>query len=566
MMKQILFSMLLAVGMPLMAEAQVEKQVEVTKDYVPMLERAEKLSIAPDMTDTMQLRPEIDYTITPLSLQTTLATRPIRPARMSYWEFNRPRPFYLKAGIGAPLQSELDFYAATQHPSRGYLLGYLNHEGRYAPVENDFGAKHASERMMNRVGAAAGRRVGRRMLEGDVNYTHRLYHRYGAHYAAEQLPSRIGYSDLDALIRIGDDFQNLTRTNFEVVADGSFLFDHTDPIAMAERGNQNCLGIASKVARAFGERRFQLGAAYRHAEGSKVLNRHRQQLLSASFRYGSESTQYRYEVGADYYYDRFKGQFACAENYLFPFTRLEFDLIGKAVKPFAEIDGSLRSNDFEHLSALNPYLERPMWLGRSTAEWEVRGGLTGHSKQTRFNYRAYAAVALREHQLYWVIPTFSGDEPIRTAAGWLTPMQGRQTVVTLGGEMNYRPITALQFDVAARFYAYNDEEEIENGLPNIEAEAAVRYEDRKVRIGLRALFEGAREWSVVDLSADEPTLTAGSYKAPFAVDLRLNVEWLITAQTALYVEGRNLLCRDLYRLPTLPEYGINGMIGVRIAF
>ena len=44
------------------------------------------------MTDTTRIRPEIDYTITPLSLQTTLTTRPIRPATVTYWEFNRPQP------------------------------------------------------------------------------------------------------------------------------------------------------------------------------------------------------------------------------------------------------------------------------------------------------------------------------------------------------------------------------------------------------------------------------------------------------------------------------------------
>lgn len=559
--------MLLVAMLPLTTTAQVEKQVEVTKAYEPTLERAEKLSIAPDMTDTMQLRPEIDYTITPLSLQTTLTTRPIRPAQVSYWEFNRPRPFYLKAGIGAPWQSELDLYAATQNPTTGYLLGYLNHTGRYASIENDRGDRHASEQMQNRVGVAAGRPVGKRTVEGDVHYSHRLFHRYGAHYYGllQPLPSRITYGDLDALVRIGDDFQNLTRTNFEVVADGSFFFDHTDPVTAGMRGNQSRLGIATKVARAFGDRRFLLGAGYRHTEGAKALNRHRQQLLSASLRYGSESEQYRYEVGADYYYDRFKGRHATAENYLFPFARVEFDLIADAVKPFAEIDGSLKSNDYQSLTHRNPYLEAPLWLDRSTAEWEVRGGLTGHSKRTRFNYRAYAAVALRENQLYWLVPTFDEHLPMQTVAGWLTPMLGRQTVVTLGGEVNYRPINALQFDLAARFFAYNDEEEIENGLPAMEGEAAVRYEDRKVRIGLRARFEGARRWTVVGQGV-EPIAVLGEYKAPFTVDLGVDFEWLISAQTALYLEARNLLCRECYRLPTMPEYGINGMVGVRIAF
>ena len=124
----------LAALLPRMAAAQVEKQVEVTKAYVPRVESAQKLAIEPDMTDTTHMRPEIDYTVTPLSLRTTLATRPIRPATVTYWEFNRPLPFYLKVGAGYPLNSVLDFYASTQNPSTGYVLGYVNHEGRFAKM------------------------------------------------------------------------------------------------------------------------------------------------------------------------------------------------------------------------------------------------------------------------------------------------------------------------------------------------------------------------------------------------------------------------------------------------
>lgn len=146
-MKKLLLAALLLAALPRMGAAQVEKQVEVTKAYVPRVGSAAKLPVEPDMTDTTRIRPEIDYTITPLSLQTTLTTRPIRPATVTYWEFNRPQPFYLKAGAGYPLNSVLDFYASTQNPSTGYLIGYVNHEGRYADIENDFGGKYNSLRM-----------------------------------------------------------------------------------------------------------------------------------------------------------------------------------------------------------------------------------------------------------------------------------------------------------------------------------------------------------------------------------------------------------------------------------
>ncbi|MDE5709232.1 MAG: hypothetical protein K2I32_07305, partial [Alistipes sp.] len=129
-MKRFFIAAAFVAALPSGAWAQVGKQVEVTKTYVPSLESASKLPVRPDMTDTVKMYPEIDYSITPLSLETSFQTRPIRPAAVTYWEFNRPRTFYVKAGAGYPLNSVVDFYASTQNAATGYVVGYLNHEGR----------------------------------------------------------------------------------------------------------------------------------------------------------------------------------------------------------------------------------------------------------------------------------------------------------------------------------------------------------------------------------------------------------------------------------------------------
>ena len=113
-------------AVPGVLNAQVEKRVEVSKAYVPSVEHATKLAVRPNMVDTAAIQPEIDYSITPLTLETQLATRPIRPATITYWEFDRPLPFYLKAGAGYPLNSALDLYVSTQNPDIGYALGYIH--------------------------------------------------------------------------------------------------------------------------------------------------------------------------------------------------------------------------------------------------------------------------------------------------------------------------------------------------------------------------------------------------------------------------------------------------------
>lgn len=575
MMKRICWIALLLLVLPGVGRAQVSKQVEVTKAYELHLEEAEKYTIRPDMTDTMRLRPDIDYTVTPLSFETSLATRPIRPAKVTYWEFNRPKPYYLKAGFGLPLQSIAEFSLSTQHPDTGYALGYLNHQGRYAKIENDFGVKEPATRLWTELGGAAGKYLGRHILEGDVRYTHRALRRYGMALPStmEPIGDGVGYSDLEASIRLGDDFRQLERTNFEIGLTGALFYDHSDPIGALSRGRQTDFSVSGKVGRAFSEDRLIGEVGYLHAAGGKGVDGKRQQVLTASVLYGHTTEQYLLELGLQYAYDRYKQEGgAMAENYLFPHLRLEFDLISDAVKPFVEMDGRLERNDYRSLSYQNPYLQTSTWLTKSSPSWEGRGGLTGHSANNRFSYRAYAAFSVHDNYIYWLLPALELTTPSAYAAGWMIPYMGRQTRFTLGGEVLYRPNKTWLMEAKARVEARNDDDAaFECGRPGMEGELGIRYAAGKVRVGLKAVATGERVWNYVAVEqlagdAADVELAVGRWKAPFAVDLQFDLEWMLSGTMALFVEGRNLLGRDLYTWPTMPEYGINGLVGVRMTF
>ena len=70
-MKRVLL-IILALPMFISAFAQLEREVEVTKQYVPKLPPARKMDMVPDMVDTVSIRPEIDYTIAPKSFDSAL--------------------------------------------------------------------------------------------------------------------------------------------------------------------------------------------------------------------------------------------------------------------------------------------------------------------------------------------------------------------------------------------------------------------------------------------------------------------------------------------------------------
>lgn len=578
-MKKLFLAAALLAVLPWSVSAQVEKQVEVTKAYVPSVESAAKLALDPDMTDTVKLRPEIDYTITPLSLRTTLATRPIRPATVTYWEFNRPLPFYLKVGAGYPLNSVLDFYASSQNRATGYVMGYVNHEGRYADIENDFGVKSNSTRMLNRVGLAAGKYLGRRVLEGELSYDNRLYHRYGNYLPEALRPEALSdapgsladYSDIAASVRIGDDFQNLDRTNFEVALHWDMFLDHSDSDA-AQSARQMTFGASAKIARAIGRSHFSVEAGWNMIKGQKAFDGDDQQMLRVGARYGLDGGVVRLEAGADYYHDRTEtpadpDPFVETGNYLVPFLRLDLNLGTPGLKPFVEADGAVCPNDFRSLTRQNPYGVGPMWLDKSSVDYNGRVGLGGALWRGKFNYRIYAGFSVRDNHLYWTNPIvrYNGDKDF--AADLAVPEMARQKVTSFNGEIDYRPVGRLKLSLGVHGYVYDDDTRLENGAPAFEGNIGIRYESRKVSFGVNALMQSERSWTMSRAAADMVSpADLETYRVPFAADLRVDFDWKITQRAGLFAEGRNLLNRKLYEFALYPEYGANFTLGVKLNF
>ena len=97
-------------GSAMAQEGELNKQVEVNKEYVPDVGKAVKLGIVPRMTDTVSLRPEIGYSIRPSVWHTGFGVPAINPVRLSTAAYRPSAPFFLKAGVGYPFERVLDLY------------------------------------------------------------------------------------------------------------------------------------------------------------------------------------------------------------------------------------------------------------------------------------------------------------------------------------------------------------------------------------------------------------------------------------------------------------------------
>ncbi len=588
MMKRYLYLAALCAAIPWGASAQVEKQVEVTKAYIPRVESATKLAIEPDMTDTVTMRPEIDYTITPLSMQRPLATTPIQPARVTFWEFNRPRPFYLKAGAGYPFNTLLDAAYAKDFLT-GYLAVMLNHEGSYSDRHNLFGIKNSAMQMTNRLSVAAGHRLGNHTVEGNLVGNLDAFDRYGllAGSDPDHAPDdQASFGDVGLKLRIGDDFKDLSRLNFEVALRGLLFSDLSDRPEAWSQARQHEIGASAKIARAMGRNsRFALDVAWERIKGAGALDGNDEQILRAGLRYGLDGERMKMEVGADYYYDRIElgldpDPTKESNSYLIPFARMKFNLGRKGLRPFVELDGALLPSDYRSLARINPYFTyTPRALTRSEVNYNGRLGIDGSLFGSRFTYRAYVGFSIRDNHRYWYSEGVATPEVAECVGGAIRAQMGRQTVTSLNAELLYRPITPLYLSLALHGYVYNNESRIyafsersislDSGAPDFEGIAAIRYEGRKIGFSVEALLQGERNWSAFTHTtneAGEPAVKTGCFTAPLGVDLRVAFDWRVSSLWGLFVEGRNLADRTLYRYAWYPELGANFRLGVKATF
>ena len=150
MKKTLIFCLLLATATAAQAQQdELNRSMEVTREYEPTLRTATKLGTTPNFTDTVALRPDLRYGIRPNPLGYGFEVAPIRAANVDASVYRPLTPFYLKAGLGYPLRSVLDFNYSPEMKGRGTLGAYLNHLGSFADIKNTYGIKQFAPHSYN---------------------------------------------------------------------------------------------------------------------------------------------------------------------------------------------------------------------------------------------------------------------------------------------------------------------------------------------------------------------------------------------------------------------------------
>ena len=574
----------------LSASAQVTKQVEVTKEYAPEISEARKMDITPNMVDTITLRPEIDYSITPRSFASALGTHRFNPATVTYWEYQRKYPFYLKLGAGYPLNTVGDFYATTHRADVGYLTGYIQHYGQYQKLRYVNGLSgetfkdNRSMQMNNKFGVMGGKYFGRYTLSGDLYYRMDTYHRYPLHnqYAEDGTPvleykrRRIDYDDVNLALAFGDSFADYSHLNFKVYASANLYNDKSETFVEGERYQQmNVTGGLALAREITKNSALSLNVDYEGYYGMRALKAYDNSIVGAMLMYRYRSGRLiDLTAGAKVLYDHNPADAKKQDRWhAFPYLTLSLNINDKgAIVPYVEVAGELQNNSYYSLVRRNPYVailggvDGSLSAGSvvpNTELYNVRFGVSGHSANSKFAYRFYANMSFMKNAIYWynISQIFFGVE------------SADRNIWSLCGAVDYKPISQLLLTAQVKGSLYTNFASVADAMPAVEALVRARYTHKKFTLGLSAELYGKTKWtSIQDYTLFLPTTTlpvqSGVFTTPVSLDLSIYGDWHVNKACTVYLEGNNLLGEVMptYRWAFYREMGASFTVGVKVQF
>ncbi len=594
-MKRYVITLIAICVATLSASAQVTKKVEITKTYAPEIAKARKMDVAPNMVDTITLRPEIDYTITPQSFASTLGTHRFNPATATYWEYQRRYPFYLKLGAGFPLTTVGDLYATAHRADVGYISGYANHNGFYSKLKYMNGLDgvnykdNRSMQMNNKFGVMGGKYFGRYTLAGDLSYSMDIYHRYPFHntFDADGNPliaykrRRVDYEDIRLGLSFGDTFADYSHLNFKTYASVDYYHDKSETFVAAARYLQMNVTAGGTLAREITKRSaVSLDVDYEGYYGLRSLKSYKNSIVGATvlYRYRSGGLL-DLNVGAKLYYDNNPAD-AQKKNrwHGFPVLNVSLNIGDSGVAvPYAEVDGRLQNNSYYSLVKQNPYVAilggknsflQSDTVVPNTETYNVRIGVSGHTSDSKFAYRLYANMTFMRNAIYW----YNVNQLFFDA------MTARRNIWSLCGAIDYRPVSQLLISAQVKGSLYDNfavlnGAAIEGATPNVEASLRVRYNHKKFTLGASAELCGKTKWTT---AFDEKLFVEGStaevkygkFTAPIALDLSIYGDYKVGKACTIFVEGNNLVgdVMPTYRWAFYREVGAGFVVGVKVQF
>lgn len=545
---------MILVAVSVSAQEKLSRQVEVTKDFTPDVDKASKKDVPPTMYDTVKLKPEIRYSIAPKTSPNAIKIDTIAAAGIATNTFSPGTPLFIRLGGGYPLNSLADIYFSKIYEQGSNFGAYINHDGYWGKLKNEMGNELEAKDYSANAGLFGALKIGRHYsLDGDAQFKLRGVDKYGL-LAIEQIPladygtaSSARWRDGAFNLAFGDDFNDLSRFNFRIEAGTYLLMDNN-------QNKEYSYNIGAKIGKAFGRHAITLKATWLATAGNGGdIDGYDDKMLTFSPRYEHRGEKFDIEAGVDVTIND-------NDVWVFPQAKLTWNVSTGAFVPYIEARGAMTQNSYRNTLVQNPYI-RAGYVMPNTEEYLILAGVSGDIN-AKFNYKAYAGFDIM-HNKNWFTQIY--NEGSTNDMAYVT--EG-VSLLKIGGNIDWSISPSLRAELGVDYQGvlFTDIPKAFN-LPNLTSKIEVTYNYRsRFEVAMSGCFATPRK--IYALGTEIEQTLGGLYESETnsTFDLGLRAKWNVSRKVGIFANATNLLGAKLYPYGYYVGRGATITAGVTLNF
>lgn len=538
------------------------QEVTIIAPYQPTISDAVKMTIQPEIRDTVVKVPEMQYGISSRLISTNYEIQPLKPIFLQIDTQKTLRRNYLKAGFGNYTMPYAEFFSNSLNSDK-FSLGF---HVRHLSSKGDIKDYPESAFSSNSASIYGKRYLTDKVLSADIFYDRDVVHYYGIRPDIDTAIFALPDDDLKQRFSlIGGDFSLASNTKgrgkTNYLAGLSFynLADLNETSEFFTGLNAN-LSSTKQLLDWANEEEFGVDFDLNIFANSDSLQSQTNLMTSLkpylkfNFDYLDLTLGVEGAMAAD----------SGSSFYVYPAVKAFFKVIPDHLRVYFSATGGLTRNSFKSTSRENPWINPIFPLGFTSTKYDFKGGLTGMiNPMLDFNFSvSYADV---ENMLFFVNDYFSDFSP--TVAGnfanKFTGVYDNAQVTTISAEIGYEQAQKLN---ALLVFSYRDYD-LANELqawhkPAFEASLMARYFIMpELSVSGELFFIGQTYGKVF---SPIPEVTAEKID-PY-IDLSMGAEYRINEMVSAFVQLNNMTSMRYYRWQNYPSQRINVMGGLTLVF
>ncbi len=533
----------------------LSEEIVVTTVYKPVLADAVKIRRNPNLEDTQPYKAPLTYATLDKRLDRNSDIRQLEAMKMPVERDSIPLNNFVRAGFGSLRTLFGEAYVnngADQALQMGAYAKYFGQQGTALTKQNQDRAE---------VGVF-GKTIGDvHTLNGRINYLRRSNYYYGYDNTlttAPVDPAKQHFNTISAEGELTRNFQDTERAFTYAAKLSGYAFSN------AYQGRENNVILSGFLNQTIKQFYAGLGASLDVANQKDYQYSLNNSLFRANPYLKFQGEKYKIDAGVNIVQEfGFSSRF-----FVFPAAKLEFQVLPKYVRLFAEAKGDINRTSLRSLSEDNPFIGQNINIKNSVDRLDVTVGLKGQL----FPGMGFKAAVFRNEVKDLPLfvsnvqaaisgqPATPGDPvPVGNNRFNLIYDNGLSHITGFNGELDYKASDDLNIfgRVEVRDYKLKSEAEAWN-LPKFRLTAGTAIHiNNKIDINGSLLFRGATK----DRIAGNQVVTLSSF-----ADVSGGVNYKATKKLSVFVQANNILNTKYQTWLYYPNYAFNIFGGLGYSF